>query len=245
LIYSMLYHWRRQKTDLPLVYIPYVKSFLVRGGNLGLLLCHAEIFVWLEDVMILSILSQFLGIHMFICPAVFEKQFSLELSNSGSYNLTTPFCIDLWVLRVEVWWRYPIWARCWWHTPLIPALGRHRQANFWVQGQPGIQSEFQIARDIQRNPVLKNKQTNKQTNTQQQEQKRVGSENSRISHSLHVFQLQLSVLLLWWEPNDVLIYVHSIASLGVLLLLCLFSRIIIVGFSLGPKTYLVWGFWSH
>jgi hypothetical protein len=26
---------------------------------------------------------------------------------------------------------------------LIPALGRQRQADFWVQGQPGLQSEFQ------------------------------------------------------------------------------------------------------
>jgi hypothetical protein len=33
------------------------------------------------------------------------------------------------------------WA--WWCTPLIPALRRQRQADFWVQGQPGLQSEFQ------------------------------------------------------------------------------------------------------
>jgi hypothetical protein len=44
--------------------------------------------------------------------------------------------------------------------PLIPALGR---------GQPGLPSEFQTARAIQRNPVLKNKQTN-QTKTKQQQQ---------------------------------------------------------------------------
>jgi hypothetical protein len=31
-------------------------------------------------------------------------------------------------------------------TPLIPALGRQRQADFWVQGQPGLQSEFQDSR---------------------------------------------------------------------------------------------------
>jgi hypothetical protein len=33
------------------------------------------------------------------------------------------------------------WA--WWCTPLIPALGRQRQADFWVRAQPGLQSEFQ------------------------------------------------------------------------------------------------------
>ena len=34
-------------------------------------------------------------------------------------------------------------ARQWWLMPLIPALGRQRQADFWVRGQPGLRSEFQ------------------------------------------------------------------------------------------------------
>jgi hypothetical protein len=29
----------------------------------------------------------------------------------------------------------------WWCTPLIPALERQRQVDFWVRGQPGLQSE--------------------------------------------------------------------------------------------------------
>ena len=29
----------------------------------------------------------------------------------------------------------------WWRTPLIPALGRQRQANFRVRGQPGLHRE--------------------------------------------------------------------------------------------------------
>ena len=49
------------------------------------------------------------------------------------------------------------WA--WWCTPLIPAFRRQRQANFWVQGQPGLQSEF-----------LKNQRTN----TLKQVEKKVG-----------------------------------------------------------------------
>jgi hypothetical protein len=31
----------------------------------------------------------------------------------------------------------------WLRTPLVPALVRQRQADFWVWGQPGLQSEFQ------------------------------------------------------------------------------------------------------
>jgi hypothetical protein len=49
----------------------------------------------------------------------------------------------------------------WWRTPLIPALGRQRQADFWVWGQPVYKVSSRTARAIQRNPVSKNKQTNK------------------------------------------------------------------------------------
>jgi hypothetical protein len=53
------------------------------------------------------------------------------------------------------------WA--WWGTPLIPALGRQRQAG--IQGQTGLQSEFQDSQGYTEKPCLKqtNKQTNKQT----------------------------------------------------------------------------------
>jgi hypothetical protein len=50
----------------------------------------------------------------------------------------------------------------WWHTPLIPALGRLRQVDFWIQGQPGLhKSEFQDSQDYTKKPCLENKQTNK------------------------------------------------------------------------------------
>jgi hypothetical protein len=48
----------------------------------------------------------------------------------------------------------------WWHMPLIPALGKQRQVDFWVQGQPGLQSEFQDSQGYTEKPCPK--KTNKQ-----------------------------------------------------------------------------------
>jgi hypothetical protein len=38
--------------------------------------------------------------------------------------------------------------------PLIPALGRQRQVDFQVQGQPGLQSEFQDSQGYTEKPCL-------------------------------------------------------------------------------------------
>jgi hypothetical protein len=46
----------------------------------------------------------------------------------------------------RAWWR--------WRRPLIPALGRQREANFWVQGQPDLQSEFQDSQGNTEKPCL-------------------------------------------------------------------------------------------
>jgi hypothetical protein len=48
-----------------------------------------------------------------------------------------------------------------WRMPLIPALGRQRQVDFWVRGWPGLQSEFQDSQGYTEKPCLK--KTNKQT----------------------------------------------------------------------------------
>jgi hypothetical protein len=45
--------------------------------------------------------------------------------------------------------------------PLIPALEKQRQADFWVRGQPGLQSEFQDSQGYTEKLCLK-KQNKKQ-----------------------------------------------------------------------------------
>jgi hypothetical protein len=46
--------------------------------------------------------------------------------------------------------------------PLIPALGRQRQEGFWVQGQPGLQSEFQDSQGYTEKPCLEKQKTKQQ-----------------------------------------------------------------------------------
>jgi hypothetical protein len=46
----------------------------------------------------------------------------------------------------------------WWRTPLILALGRQRQADFLVRGQPGLQSEFQDSQGYTEKPCPRKKQ---------------------------------------------------------------------------------------
>jgi hypothetical protein len=57
------------------------------------------------------------------------------------------------------------WSRMWWRTPLIPALGRQRQVDFWVRGQPGLQSEFQDSQGYRETLSQGKQKTKKQTNS--------------------------------------------------------------------------------
>jgi hypothetical protein len=54
-------------------------------------------------------------------------------------------------------------CQAWWHMPLVPALGRQRQVDFWVRGQPGLQSKFQDSQGYTEKPCLK-KPTNQPNN---------------------------------------------------------------------------------
>jgi hypothetical protein len=63
----------------------------------------------------------------------------------------------LWKSLFCIWWPWVnkrTLSRAWWRTSLFPALGRQRQADFWVQGQPGLQSEIQDSQGYTEKPCL-------------------------------------------------------------------------------------------
>jgi hypothetical protein len=62
--------------------------------------------------------------------------------------------------------------------PLIPALGRQRQADFWVRGQPGLQSEFQDSQGYTEKPCLeepKRKKKKRKKEEEEEEEEELGS----------------------------------------------------------------------
>jgi hypothetical protein len=101
----------------------------------------------------------------------------LKVPKSLTFYTTCPTAIDLCSQQLQEdafwWWLKMLIDECCdlnkneelrrcdlsraWCTLLTPALGRQRQANFWVQGQPGLQSEFQDSQGYTEKPCLKKK----------------------------------------------------------------------------------------
>jgi hypothetical protein len=70
-----------------------------------------------------------------------------------------------WINPGSCWVNFKMYAsRALLHIPLIPSLGRQRQADFWVRGQPGLQSEFQDSQGYTEKPCLEKTKQNKTQN---------------------------------------------------------------------------------
>jgi hypothetical protein len=89
----------------------------------------------------------------------------------------------------------------WWHMPLIPALGRQRQTDFWVRGQPGLQSEFQDSHGYTEKPCLRKKESeNKKAKTNKKihiYDKHVSGENN-----LRIKVVTSRYYLFHWHESD-------------------------------------------
>jgi hypothetical protein len=64
---------------------------------------------------------------------------------------------------------FKVFSQEWWLTPLIPALGRQKQADFWVGGQPGLQSEFQDSQGYTEKLCLKKPKKKKKKKKERKE----------------------------------------------------------------------------
>jgi hypothetical protein len=71
------------------------------------------------------------------------------------------------------------YSRLWCHMPLVPALGRQRQVDLWVRGQPGLLSEFQDSQDYTEKPCLEKLKQQEQQQQQQQKQKNKKTKNKK------------------------------------------------------------------
>ena len=83
------------------------------------------------------------------------------------------------------------WAGQCWPTPLIPAFGRQRQADFWVRGQPSLQSEFQGSQGYTEKPCLE------KTKNKQQQQQRM--DLWEVRHSLKKGNVSFSFAVIAWN----------------------------------------------
>ena len=107
-----------------------------------------------------------------------------QLLSPDSYpvgvSVLTFFSDRMWCERVrQINCFFPHSQKQWWRSPLIPALGRQRQADFWVRAQPRVQSELQDSQGYTEKFCLKKNQNQKQP-TKQTKKAMI------IFHSLHM-----------------------------------------------------------
>jgi hypothetical protein len=70
------------------------------------------------------------------------------------YSLAVCLLFDVWIFKKMY------MSQVWWCTSLILALRRQRQADFWVRGQPGLQSEFQDSQGYTEKPCFEKPKPN-------------------------------------------------------------------------------------
>jgi hypothetical protein len=97
-------------------------------------------------------------------------------------------------------------SRAWWCTPLIPALGRQRQADLWVRGQPGLQSEFQDSQGYTEKPCLE--KLKKQTNKKKPKKQNKTKQKTQNYHVSTVIQIQV----LWKSSQGSELLIHLASS---------------------------------
>ena len=137
--------------------------------------------------------------RIFIVYVFMYSDINCYLHKNCTFLSDTWICINVFVSLMKLWshrrviiklnhtsilWQHRLFktknqAGRWWHMPLIPALGRQRQVDFWVGGQSGLQSEFQDSQGYTEKPCLekpkKKKKWQRKENGKERREKRTFS----------------------------------------------------------------------
>jgi hypothetical protein len=87
----------------------------------------------------------------------------------------------------------------WCRTSLIPAPGRQRQADFWVRGQSGLQSEFQDSQGYTEKPCLKKTKQNKKKKTAKPQHVEKNGKLENTLRWIHCKTLEAGPPLKFWD----------------------------------------------
>jgi hypothetical protein len=120
------------------------------------------IFITIHRISI-SLIISFSIFFLFSVSSLFTSYYLIGIHFIGDFHNTQDF--------FSVYVSNSVSAGRWWRTPLIPALRRQRQEDFWVRGQPGLQSEFQDSQGYTEKPWLEKNKT-KQNKTKQNKNKK-------------------------------------------------------------------------
>jgi hypothetical protein len=100
-------------------------------------------------------------------------------------------------------------AGWWWHTFDPSTREAERQVDFWVPGQPGVQSECQDSQGYTEKPCLEPTKTKKTNKEQNKQTKNILSPNNYQSLSLLYFRSQIYLYL----ASATMLFVATILSL--------------------------------
>jgi hypothetical protein len=87
----------------------------------------------------------------------------------------------------------------WWRMPVIPAPRRQRQADFWVRGQPGLQSEFQDSEGYTEKSCLEKPKEKKKRSDKMIHNSKMGHNiNFILSFPSQCPQIRIYFLIIIW-----------------------------------------------
>ena len=147
-------------------------------------------FRWAQHLWLLSLDIEAIFIWESVRKVVFcfPTPSLPKLGCPGTCSVNRPWAQrSVWLCLLNAGIKGVYQAGQWWCMPLIPVLGRQRQADYWVWSQPGLQSEFQESQRYTEKPCLKKKKKKKKTNQKNKRKKnKTKKKNPKIENTYFI-----------------------------------------------------------